>query len=281
MRLPAPLLRRDKNVHKYDFGHVLVIAGSARMLGTAALVSTAAMRAGAGLVTIAIPRSLNNALHKKINPVVMTWPLDETKEGTLSINALSRIKKEYKRFDAIAIGPGLSQNPQTQKLILKLIESSPVPLVVDADALNALSGRLHVLRKTDTVKILTPHLGEMARLVKYPGNEIDKNKFKIVKQFAQHHRVVLLLKGFQTLIAQEGKKVYLNKTGNAGMATAGSGDVLTGIIAAFLAQGLNGFDAARYGAYIHGKAGDRAAKKNSKTSLIATDIIEELADCLK
>lgn len=280
MRLPAPLLRRNPDVHKKDFGHVCVLAGSRRMLGAAALTSLAAMRSGAGLVTAGIPRSLNGILQKKISNVVMTWPLKETKEKTLALSAFKQIQTAWDKFDVLAVGPGLSTQESTQALIRKIIAVSPVPLVIDADALNALAGHLELLRKTKTPKILTPHPGEMARLTQMRKEDIERHRREVAEEFAGRHHCVLLLKGHRTVVASPDGKVYVNKTGNPGMATAGSGDVLTGMIAALWGQGLSGFEAARWGAYLHGKAGDLAAQSKTRPAMIASDIIDEIPNAI-
>jgi len=274
MRLPTPLLRRKSNVHKNQFGHALILAGSRQMLGAGALTSLAAIRSGAGLVTLGIPEGLNSAVQKKISNVIMTLPLKETREQTLALSAFDQIKDFYSGYNTIAIGPGLSQNPDTQRLILRIIETSPLPLVIDADALNALCHHLNILTKTSAPKILTPHPGEMSRLTGEIKSAIEKRRKSVADAFAKRNKCTLLLKGAKTIVASPGKKIYTNTTGNSGMATAGSGDVLTGMIAAFVAQGLSGFDAAKYGAYLHGKAGDLAAKNKTRLSMIASDIIE-------
>ena len=279
MRLPARLSHRNLKTHKNDYGHILVLAGSKRMLGAAALTSLAAMRAGAGLVTLGIPESLNTVVQRKISNVVMTFPLKETWEQSIDLNAFAQIQKFYKNYDVIAIGPGLSQHPRTQKFILKVMATSPLPLVIDADALNAIVGDLEILKRTKTPKILTPHPGEMARLIK--KSNIKNQRAKIARNFAKKYNCVLLLKGHQTVAASPQGKIYINKTGNPGMATAGSGDVLTGIIAAFLGQGLSGFKAAKFGAYLHGKAGDLAAGAKTQTAMIASDIIEYIPKAIK
>jgi len=255
---------------------VLVLAGSPNMLGAACLTGLAAMRSGAGLVTIGIPKSLNITLQKKISNVIMTLPLAETALQTLSVSAFAQIQKKINTFDAIAIGPGLSHHPSTQKLILKIIEASPKPLVIDADALSALGTSLRSLLKTKTTKILTPHPGEMSRLTGLAKNVIEKNRNKTARDFARTFHCVLVLKGHRTVVASETGQIYINKTGNPGMATAGSGDVLTGMIAAFLGQGLSGFEAAKYATYFHGKAGDLAAEEKTRLSMIATDIIDHI-----
>lgn len=281
MRLPAPLSRRRAGVHKNQFGHVCVIAGSRRMLGAAALTSLAAMRAGAGLVTVGVPQSLNGIAQKKISNVVMTWPLRETKEQTLALAAWGQIEAAWDKFNVFAIGPGLSAQESTQRLIRKLIAVCPKPIVIDADALDALCGHLEILRQTETLKILTPHPGEMARLVHRSKDDIEKNRRQAAVEFARTYGCVLLLKGHRTVVASPDGKVYVNTTGNAGMATAGSGDVLTGMIAALVGQGLTVFEAAKCGAYLHGKAGDLAAQAKTKLAMIASDIIDNIPAVVK
>lgn len=281
MPLPTPLSRRKRDVHKNSFGHVFVLAGSKEMLGAAALCSLAAMRSGAGLVTLGIPQSLNSVAQKKISNVVMTLALEETREQTLSLKAFSKIQSQFTKCDSIAIGPGLSQHPSTQKLILKVIQTSPVPVVIDADALNALCEHLQVLVQSKTDLILTPHPGEMMRLLNRHKPIETQDRKAVVEQFVRKYPVTLLLKGHHTLVAQKGRTTYINKTGNAGMATAGSGDVLTGMIAAFVAQGMDSFEATRFGAYLHGLAGDLAAKNGSQTSMIASDLIDSIAPAIK
>jgi len=281
MRLPTPLSRRKSNVHKNNFGHVLILAGSRSMLGAAALTSLAAIRSGAGLVTLGIPQSLNVAVHKKISNCIMTWPLMETKQQTLSYSALNEIRRNFSKYDCIAIGPGLSNNASTQRLILQIIERSPIPLIIDADALNALKRHKSSLTKTKLVKILTPHPGEMSRLTGAKKNSIEQNRKKAAESFAKKYKCIVLLKGNKTVVAASGKTTYTNRIGNAGMATAGSGDVLTGMIAAFVAQGLSGFEAAKFGSYLHGKAGNMAARSKSRLSMIASDIIDYIPKAVK
>jgi len=281
MQLPAPLSRRKSNVHKNTFGHVLVLAGSKRMLGAAALTSLSALRGGAGLVTCGVPKSLNNSAHKKISHCVMTCPLKETKEASISESAFDQIKKKLDEYQAIAIGPGLSTNPSTAKFVYKIITNAKQPIVIDADAINALSKNISILQKAKAPLILTPHLGEMARLLNTKKSSIEKDRSHKAKTFAQRYHCVLLLKGHRTVVASPNGKIHINKTGNAGMATAGSGDVLTGIISALLAQSLTPFEAAKWGAMIHGKAGDLAAQSHTKCAMIATDIIDAIPQALK
>jgi hydroxyethylthiazole kinase-like uncharacterized protein yjeF len=268
MRLPAPLLRNKKDVHKGTFGHVLVVAGSTPMLGAGCLSALAALRSGAGLVTLAVPGNVMIAAQKKASNCVMIQDV-----ATLNKRVLST-------YSAMAIGPGLGRTPAAMKRIVKIIETSGAPMVIDADALFAVSKKISALKKGKAAKILTPHPGEMGRLIGKSSQFVQKNREKVVRDFALKHDCTLLLKGARTVVAGN-NKVYINKTGNAGMATAGSGDVLTGMIVAFLAQGLSPFDAAKWGALLHGKAGDLAAKKGSKTALIASDLIEILPKILK
>ncbi len=274
MPLPALLSRRNPKLSKYDFGHVLVIAGSPSMLGACALVSLAAMRSGAGLVTAAVPKELNLALQKKIAHVVMTMPLVR---GAV----YAQLKNVWDKYSVVAIGPGLGRDKRTQNVVRKLVAFCPKPMVVDADALNALAGQASILSKAKGVRILTPHPGEMARLAGVSVAKVESNRRTIAVDFARAHKCVLVLKGHRTIVASPQGKFYINHTGNVGMATAGSGDVLTGMIAAFVAQGLKPFEAACRGVYDHGRAGDLAVKHIASVSLIATDLIECLPKILR
>ncbi len=278
MRLPAPLSRRNPRVCKNDFGHVLIVAGSPSMLGASALTALAVLRCGAGLVTVAVPQSLNLTLQKKISPVIMTLPLPQTKEQTFAAGALAPLKKIWNKFDAIAIGPGMGQNKGTQKFIRDLITVCPRPMVIDADALNALANRgqrpIFKIKIGRCPPIITPHPGEMARLTGKSVKAVEADRKAIALNFARQNHCVVLLKGHRTVVASPDGKVYINRTGNAGMATAGSGDVLTGMIVALLGQGMGPFEAAKWGAHLHGKAGDLAAKARTKAGMIASDIIE-------
>ena len=277
MRLPALLLRQKSNAHKNDFGHVLVVAGSPTMLGAACLTSLAVMRSGAGLVTAAVPKGLNFTLQKKISSVVMTFPVAQTRGMCFSFSAAKEIFKRISKFNAVAIGPGLSLDLSTVKLVRFMVRECPLPLVVDADALNALAGHTDILLKAKGPRILTPHPGEMGRLLGLCALPIDENgRKKIALQCAHQWHSVIILKGHRTVVASPDGKVYVNTTGNSGMATAGAGDVLTGMVAAFLAQGLSPFEAAKWGVYLHGKAGDRAARKQGRAGMIASDMIEEI-----
>jgi ADP-dependent NAD(P)H-hydrate dehydratase / NAD(P)H-hydrate epimerase len=283
MRLPTLLLHRKPDAHKGDFGHIFILAGSRRYSGAAVLCSKAALRAGAGLVSLGIPESINNAVIK-IKPVeVMTLPLPETKEGTIGLKAGKSIQDFSSRYDCMVVGCGLSQNKATQSLIRRIVERNRKPLILDADGLNALGGHTDILKKSGAGSqiVVTPHPGEMSRLLGVKTASIQKNREKIAKTFANDYNVTVVLKGHHTIIADQAGNSYINKTGNPGMATAGSGDVLCGIIAAFIGQKLDIFNAAKYAVYIHGLAGDIAAKEKSQISLIASDIIDTIPEAIK
>ncbi len=280
-----PLLRRKPDAHKGDFGHIFILAGSARFSGAAVLSSEAAMRSGAGLVTLGIPKSLNSALIKIKPKEVMTFPLPETSDGALSLSGYNKIKGFENNIDVLAIGPGLSQNKSTQSLVRKILSKTDKSMVIDADGLNALVGYLDLLRvksyELRVTMILTPHPGEMARLMGISIKEVQNNRKDIARKFAKHYKVTTVLKGHNTVVADYSGNLYINKTGNPGMATAGSGDVLTGMIAAFLGQGLSAFNAAKYGVYLHGLAGDLAAKEKTQIGMIASDIIDKIPEAIK
>lgn len=283
MRLPTRLLRRKADSHKGDFGHIFILAGSCGFTGAAILSAGAAMRSGAGLVTLGIPVSLHNIFAKRITELMLKC-LHETKDKTLSLKAYPEIMKFIKdRADIVMIGPGLSQNKSTQALIRKVVKNCPKTLIIDADGLNALSCNPDILLNTQYAirqTIITPHTGELSRLTGLSLAKINKNLKTIAKRLASDYNITVVLKGHNTVVS--GKKLtYINKTGNPGMATAGSGDVLSGIIASFLAQGLDAFNAAKYAVYIHGKAGDLAAKEKTQLGLIASDITEKIPIAIK
>ena len=272
--------RRKPDTHKGDYGHIFILAGSLGFSGAAILCANSAMRSGAGLVTLGLPESLCDIAAKRVFLEVMLKPLPQTKEKALSLSAYPRISEFAKNADVLALGPGLSRNPQTQKLIRRIISTIHKPMVIDADALNALAGHLDILRLNPNLKILTPHPGEFSRLAGQSTAYIQKNRETLAKRFACDYNIILVLKGHHTVVASA-DKVYVNKTGNPGMATAGSGDVLTGIISALLGQGLDGWTAAKTGAYLHGLAGDLAAKEKTQAALIASDIIDHIPEGIK
>ncbi len=232
--------RREPDAHKGDFGHILVIGGSVGKAGAAAMAGMAALRAGAGLVTIACPKSVQPTI-ASFAPEIMTEALPETEDGTLSLTALDRIEKLLQKKDAVVLGPGLSRNQETDELIHRLVpKMAETKLVVDADGLNAFSSCPDKLR-SDGLLILTPHPGEMARLTGEPIVEGHKERIELARRVAEQHQAIVVLKGHRTVVASPGGAVWINTSGNPGMAKGGSGDVLSGIVAAAQTQMQKGF----------------------------------------
>jgi len=279
--ITAPFVRtalppRRLSSHKGTFGHAGIIAGSVGKTGAAAMSAQAALRMGAGLVTIAIPTSVNDVLEAKLLEV-MTIPMPETKARTLSRAALDRLKDFIAARTAVAIGPGLSTHPETVELVQALVRQLDRPSVLDADALNALAGRAALLTECKIPPILTPHPGEMARLVaESSAQSINEDRIGTATRFARERGCYVVLKGARTVIAGPDGRVAICPTGNPGMATAGTGDVLTGMIAGLLAQGVASWVAACAATYVHGLAGDLAAETIGQSSLIARDVIDHI-----
>lgn len=279
MQLPAPLLKRKADTHKGNYGYVFVMGGSVGLTGAVCLCARAALASGAGLVRVGVPCSLADIFEIKLTEV-MSLPLAD-KKGYLSLKSFKKITEIIEKIDVIVLGCGASVEPSAKKLNLKVIKEIDKPLVIDADAINALVGNLGVLKKRKTKKIvLTPHLGEFSRLIRLSVDEIKRDRKTLVKEFALRYNLTLVLKGHGTLVC-DGERMFENSTGNPGMATAGSGDVLSGIIAGFLAQGLEIYDAAKLGVYLHGLSGDYAAESKTQSCLIASDIIDNLPEALQ
>jgi NAD(P)H-hydrate epimerase len=277
----ASLIRpRSIDSHKGSFGHVLIVGGSVGKTGAGAMAGLGAARAGAGLVTLAVPASLHGLMEVKLTEV-MTEPLAETAEQTVAREALPRIQTLLEGKQALALGPGLSEHKETIQVVLELIESSSCPLVLDADAVNGLAGHLEVLTRAGAPVILTPHPGEMGRLLERSAAEIQNDRLAVVQSFSEKYGVTLVLKGARTLICSSGGRLAINSSGNPGLASGGTGDVLTGLIAGFLAQGLSSFDAACLGVYCHGKTADRLAIQWGDRGMMATDLLEEIPTVLK
>jgi len=268
---------RAVDAHKGDFGKVCIIAGSFGMSGAAALAGRAALRAGAGLVRVATPKSVLPIV-ASIEPSFTTIALPEDNAGRISAKAINVILDAVNENDAVAFGPGIGISGALKAVLEALLEQERLRLLIDADGLNNLAGIKDWPGKLKAEVILTPHPGEMKRL--WQGlfrEELPSERQQQAVQLAQQTKTTVALKGAGTVVS-DGEKVYINKTGNPGMATAGSGDVLTGVITALMGQGLSNFDATVLGVYIHGLAGDIAAEKTGQISLIATDIIEALSD---
>lgn len=269
------LKARAADAHKGDFGKVAIIAGSIGMSGAAALAGRSALRGGAGLVRVAVPRSVLPIV-ASIEPSFTTVPLEEDKVGRISAKALNSILDIAGENDVLAFGPGVGVSGELRSVLEVLIRREKLRLLVDADGLNNLSGIKNWPERVKADLILTPHPGEMKRLWTALFREpLAADRQEQAGKLAKDTGSVVVLKGAGTVVT-DGEKAYINKTGNPGMATAGSGDVLTGVITALAGQGLNNFDAAVLGCYIHGLAGDIAAEKTGQISLVATDIIDAL-----
>ena len=270
---------RAADAHKGTFGRVLVIAGSVGMTGAAALTSMAALRSGAGMVMLGLPESLNDIAEIKLTET-MTAPLPETDGRSLSTDSLERIGELLTWADVVALGPGLSMHPDTVALVRQLLPRLEHPTVLDADGLNAVAQDPEVLTRVRAPLVLTPHAGELARLGRFDIPVETAERIEAVRSLAGRYGKVCVFKGAPTLIAEPGGALYINTTGNPGMATAGSGDVLTGMIAGFLAQGCDPLDAARLGVYLHGLAGDAAVEDLGEWSLTAGDLLGGISEAI-
>jgi NAD(P)H-hydrate epimerase len=269
-RLPP----RPGDANKGNFGRVLVVAGSRGMSGAAVLCASGALRGGAGLVKVAVGSGLL-PLICPANPCFMTAPMPEDADGRLAGAGRDMLIGLLRETTAAAVGPGLGQSAELTDLLTAVVLQTDRPLVLDADALNGLAVHTEVLRGRRAPVVLTPHPGEFARLLgtDIPTVQADRQGFAV--RFASDHGLVLVLKGHRTVVT-DGQRAYVNHTGNPGMATGGSGDVLSGLVAALLAQGLEPFVAAQLGVYLHGLAGDLARDDLGETSLIATDLVDYL-----
>jgi ADP-dependent NAD(P)H-hydrate dehydratase len=271
------LKKRAADAHKGDFGKVCIIAGSLGMSGAAAIAGRAALRAGAGLVRVATPKSILPIV-ASIEPSFTTIPLAEDELGRISAKATAQILQTVGENDCLAFGPGVGVSSELRNILDVLLEQKDLRIVIDADGLNNLAGLAGWPDKLRASLILTPHPGEMKRL--WSGlfrQPLPPERQEQAIQLSQKTGTIVALKGAGTVVT-DGEKIYINKTGNPGMATAGSGDVLTGVITALMGQRLSSFDATVLGVYIHGLAGDIAAEKTGQVSLIATDIINALPE---
>ena len=274
------LPKRKPDTHKGTYGHLAVIAGSRGKGGAAALSSISALRAGTGLVTLALPKCLTVSFEAGI-PEVMTLPLPDTKEGTIDKSALNTLINFLEGKSAVLIGPGITTNPSTSSLIKNLVKKISCPMLIDADGLNIIADKIELLKDKPFPVIVTPHPGEMARMLNTTSKEIQTNRIEASRKLSAEYGIYVILKGARTIVATPEGEVYINPTGNPGMATAGTGDVLSGIIVGFMAQGLSARDSSILGVYLHGLAGDIAAEKLSQTALIASDLIKTFPEAIK
>jgi NAD(P)H-hydrate epimerase len=278
--LPPAFPPRDPAGHKGTYGHALVIAGAAGKTGAAAMAAEAALRTGAGLVTLATPASVQDVLAGKLTEV-MTEGLPETETRAIAWEARDRILALAEGKSAVALGPGLGTHASTVKLARELVRLLPLPVVVDADGLNALAGQPELLRDAAGPRILTPHPGEMARLIGTARDAVVLHRTALVPSTAQSLRATLVLKMARTLIGVPAGDTWIVPTGNPGMATGGTGDVLTGMIAGLLAQGREAGLAARAAAYVHGLAGDLAAERAGEEAMTAGDLLAAIPEAIR
>ena len=269
---------RKNNGHKGTFGKIAVLAGSRGMGGAPLLSSEAALRSGSGLVYLLTATEVETGIANQLRELLSVSLTSQ--DGIISENSLEKILNFAEKVDLLIAGPGLGNNKATEKVIRGILENLSLPLVLDADALNSITN-LDLLKKYRGEILITPHPGEMARLLDKSITEINQNRIKIATEFAEKYRVNIILKGAATITAAPDGRAYINSSGCNGMATAGSGDVLTGIVSALAAQGMDSFEAAALAVYIHGRAGEYAAVEKSNFALIASDIIENLAKVWK
>jgi ADP-dependent NAD(P)H-hydrate dehydratase / NAD(P)H-hydrate epimerase len=274
---------RDVNSNKGKFGHVLVVGGCYGKAGAPAMASLACLRAGAGLVTAAVPKSILDSV-TRIAPELMMVPLAEGSKGEVSFKNLDGAKLDalVAKISVVAVGPGLSTEGDASAFARQIVEKTGVPVVIDADALNAFAGKTELLNGEGRVMVLTPHPGEMARLAGMTVKEVEADRVGLARRFATTHKLTLVLKGWRTLIAHPDGSIAVNTSGNPAMAKGGSGDILTGIVAAMLAQFPN--DVARAvetAVYLHGLAADFAARAMDEHTVLATDTVTHLSDAFR
>jgi len=270
---------RPPDAHKWSCGHAVAICGSTGLTGAAALTSLSAMRSGCGLATLIIPRRLNAQMEIKLTEV-MTLPVDDTPDGTFAYKARKPILDFVKKADSVALGPGLSTNPDTVKLVRYILPRLGKPCVLDADGLNAFAGQSGKLKDLDFPLVITPHAGEAARLFGTDKAEILKGPVDFARKVAEELGLVMVLKGAPTVVAAPDGQAFINPTGNQGLATAGSGDVLTGIIAGLLAQGVDNVDAATSGAFIHGYVGDMLFQEYGYFGFLAGELADAIPEAM-
>ena len=270
---------RNKNSNKGNYGRVYIAAGSMGMMGAAAMCTLSALRCGAGLVELGVPSCIQSQVAPLVMEAMVTPLCDE--DGMISISAQDGIIKSIKKASSFAIGPGISQNGSLLSILERIVKESDIPGVIDADGLNLLSQNIDLLIGHSCPLVLTPHPGEMARLIKSDVEYVQNNRIECAREFSVKYKAVTVLKGAGTVIASYNGNVFLNPTGNPGMAKGGSGDVLTGMIASFMAQGIDPFEAAKSAVYIHGLAGDLALKNKGECGMKAGDIIENIPFAIK
>lgn len=269
------IAKRNDNSHKGTYGRVAIIAGSRGMTGAPFLSSQGALRTGSGLVYTIIPESLETVMSIKLTEAIIR-PIKDKDTGHFLKDSIEPIIKEIKEMDCIALGPGIGVDKDRIQLVSEIIRDTKVPMVVDADGINCIAENIEMLNQGKDPIIITPHPGEMASLLNKDIQEIEKNRQYYSQYISEKYNIIVVLKGNKTIVTSPEGQTYINKTGNPGMATAGSGDVLTGIIASLLGQRLDPFDAAKLGVYLHGLAGDITRDRLGEYGMIASYIIEAI-----
>lgn len=278
--LKTLLPKRTADANKYSVGSLLCVCGSRGFAGAAVLSLRAALRSGAGFVRCVLPESIYPIVSSAV-PEAVFVPMPEGVEGALSGESTSEVLRLSHKADAVLFGCGMGLCEYTEKLTRELLLNCEKPLLVDADGLNLLSKHIDILEKREFPIVLTPHTGEMSRLCEYDSKYINANRELVCEEFVSKYPVTLVLKGKGSLIAEKGREIFKNPTGNSGMAVAGSGDVLAGMTASFMAQGASAFDSAVLGAYIHGLAGDIAKDELTEYSLLPSDIVDKIPLAIK
>lgn len=272
--------KRYSDSNKGSYGKLLLLTGSTGMTGAGCLAGRAALRTGLGLLYLAVPASVVNIYDSNLIESI-TLPLEDGNLGYLTRECIEELKSYIDDMDVIALGPGLSTKGDVQDIVYSIIENAKVPLVIDADGINVLSENIEILTKCKVPIVLTPHPGEMARLLNISVDEVQENRIDIACDFSKRWNVVLVLKGSKTIVATPDGRVFINTTGNSGMATGGTGDVLAGIIASFICQGVEPYKSAILSVYFHGLCGDNIAKTRGEHGIIASDLIEEIPYIIK
>ena len=270
--------KRERNSHKGDYGKVLIIGGSKGLTGAVTMAADSCVKSGAGLVTVAVPKDLNDILEVKLTEP-MTMPL-ASKNGALDKSSVDKIKEIINNYDVCLFGPGIGRDEDIKDILKGILDVSQIPVIIDADGLYALSQNLEIIEHSKCNIILTPHEMEMSRLSKSTIEFVKKNRIALSESFSVNNGLTLILKGANTIVTTPRGVQYINISGNCGMATGGSGDVLAGMLAAFLARGLNECDSSRIAVYLHGLSGDIAARKLGFDSLKATDIIKNIPNAI-
>jgi NAD(P)H-hydrate epimerase len=274
--------KRIADSHKGTYGKASVVAGSRGLSGAAILTCLAALNSGIGIIELYIPENIDLIISTKVVEII-TKPIKETPNGLLDLSSINTVVKGIKSSDVVAVGPGCGNSNELLELVKQIIKTSEVPLVIDADGLNALAKNIEILKDEDrkSAVVLTPHLGEMSRLTNRPIEEIKRDKINIVKEFTKEYNVILVLKGARTIVGLPNEEIYINVNGNSGMATAGSGDILTGLITSLIAQGVEPGKAALLGVFIHGYSGDLVANEKGEYGMLAEDIVKSIGRVFK